>query len=74
MWAQAMEHRAHSSPSVPYPSLIRKKVPIYCWADKESLQLTYACVQTPDLLHQSKTFMCTKISVSDNNERNVQSG
>ena len=69
-----MEHGAHSSPSVPYPSLIRKKVPIYCWADKESFKLTHAYVQTSDLLHQYKAFMCTKISVSDNNELNVQSG
>ena len=60
--------------SVPYPSLIRKKVPMNCWADKESSQLTHACVQPPDLLHQYKAFMCIKISVSDNNERNVQSG
>ena len=72
-WVQDMERGANFSPSVPYPSLIRKNVLIYCWDDKESFQLTHAYVQTPDHLHQYKAFMYIKISVSDN-ERNVQSG
>ena len=62
-----MKGKAHSSPFAALSFLVRKKVPIYCWVDKEKFPVvgwrSPGSISRPfgDILHHYRAFLTTRL-------------